>query len=294
MKYILHAGIHKTATTSMQELLEAAKPRLNKSGIDYITLPELRNIGFADKHRRGRLRWRYWMARVRPRKYESMLSSLINTHSQTVVLSEEDVLGDASNILKTNFYPRASENLGQAVRMAAGCDLKICISVRNYTHLFSSAYCHCLKYDPSAKLALKELRNSIWKDEYPSFLDLFCRIQSKIGERKIHFWTTEDFVNSPKPILDQMTESKGSFENIKDIPNVASTRSPSRQAIEKLETLAENCKGDAYRQASRQIIEEDRVGERLMLFESSEIYKLNEWYKRDLDRLSSEFCRFES
>ena len=43
MQIVLHIGVHKTATTYLQAILEASRDRLGAEGIGYVTLEEMRS-----------------------------------------------------------------------------------------------------------------------------------------------------------------------------------------------------------------------------------------------------------
>ena len=43
MQIVLHIGVHKTASTYVQAILEASRDRLGAEGIGYVTLEEMRS-----------------------------------------------------------------------------------------------------------------------------------------------------------------------------------------------------------------------------------------------------------
>lgn len=139
MALTIHLGAHKTASTHLQQTLQALAPAMLAAGIHYsgpqqwrgglARLGPLLGAGMAPGRRRGRLRWR--------------LDRIAETWPG-VVISEENILGSLrreglmgpGNLVYPDAVPRLRRLLGMLRHRLA----TICLAVREPTAFLTSAF----------------------------------------------------------------------------------------------------------------------------------------------------------
>ncbi|MEO0830257.1 MAG: hypothetical protein AAFY03_07325, partial [Pseudomonadota bacterium] len=92
----LHLGVHKTATTHMQDTLLAVRGVLADRGVDALPNQDIRNALFPVLTRRNP---RLWLGGVPMRRALERAIAEVRIGPATVLISEENLLGHASTIL---------------------------------------------------------------------------------------------------------------------------------------------------------------------------------------------------
>lgn len=133
-KIILHLGVHKTATTHIQQRLYNSIDILNKYNIGYIGLNEIRKI-ITSKLGSNNL----------PKK-EILHSLKAHGEYQTLIISDENILGGTDKPLNNMFYPDVIERLKQVLSLFEGKELVVYITLRNYVDYYISRYAESLRH----------------------------------------------------------------------------------------------------------------------------------------------------
>lgn len=132
---ILHLGLHKTATTSLQEFLQANSGKLLQRGVRYIPLQRMRNdvtplFCSLDKNRRQKL-----------------ANFLQEIDKETVLLSDENLIGAPGEISKGSLYSFARNRVETFCEDMREARITLFLTLRD-PHLFlSSMYSEYLRHN---------------------------------------------------------------------------------------------------------------------------------------------------
>ncbi|MEQ3625871.1 MAG: hypothetical protein ABNH26_08190 [Celeribacter sp.] len=155
MDRVLHLGLHRTATTTLQDMAKAVAPALATQGVLLLT-PEgfgegaenLRPIvraSLALQPRRGK--WRSILRRrtVR-RELQERLDTLLSQRAVAdapptrIVLSEEMMLGPAFGRRGQSFYPQAERHLRALRQVLAAPVDEVHLTLRSYDTFLTSVF----------------------------------------------------------------------------------------------------------------------------------------------------------
>lgn len=233
----IHIGAHKTATTHLQETLTRVRPDLAARGIDYLPNPLIRT---------RRLSWVLWrrrpMARLPilgPAHMRSVFETTfdpIRTGPETVVLSEENILGMPHHILSETFYPLAEQTLSRIASLGGRADLQLFLSIRSYDALLPSAYVESLKHSVPAPGGFEALRERLLANP-PSWYDLLERIHAAAPGVPIRIWRQEDYRANAQEIMEEFCGCP--LGELPEISDPSWTRTPSATAIAAAERVPE-------------------------------------------------------
>ena len=190
MKIHLHLGVHKTATTHLQEMLKVNCDRLKEQGVFYFTLDEFRRK----------------IEEIRDNKVDNqahLLKQYIEKEANgfdKVILSEENLIGLTYHIFKQKgLYKRLKMNLSilQYIMMDHECEFFM--SIRNMKTFLPSIYSEALhidEYQPFSMVYQGEIYNVFWFNLIDDLLNF--RIKTNI-------WCYEDYAEKRKEILSELT-----------------------------------------------------------------------------------------
>jgi hypothetical protein len=282
-KWRIHIGAHKTATTHLQDLAAMHRNELISKGIDFISRPDARRKKIPA--RAGRFDWRYkfhgfpllW-------SFEKHIKSL-RTGPSTVVLSEENFLGKSAHFLTPVFYPEASYHLRTLSLLSQRAELSIFLSIRPQASIIPSAFVETLR---SKQLVggFEPIRKQLMSSP-PSWLTLVRNITKIIPNAHLSIWTMDNYLNNKQAILSHFCGVN--FPLFDDIPPPPTTKSPSAEAIRKIERLKPAMEIKAYRKEVALIIEQDQGKTKFAPFTESEQLLLSEQYHSDILAIKQEF-----
>lgn len=280
----IHLGAHKTATTHLQETLTAVRPALAARGLDYIPNPLVRERKLA------RTLWtRRPLARlplVGPMHMRDAIETVVTPlrlGPDTVVLSEENILGIPDQILEQPFYPQAAQSVGRLASLAGRAKLVLFLSIRGYDTLLPSAYAESLKFRPPRPGGFDTRRLLA---ETPSWYDLVAQIHRAAPGVPLRIWRQEDYRANAQAIMSEVCGLD--LGPLPDISDPSWTRSPTAEGIHAAEalptglTMAERRErvGEIYAAAG---------GERFRPFAEEERSALRARYAADLVRIERDF-----
>lgn len=231
----VHIGAHKTATTHLQETLTRVRDVLAAQGIDYLPNPLIRT---------RKLSWVMWRRRpiarvpvIGPAYMRGLIEETLEPlrrGPETVVLSEENILGSPQHILDETFYPLAEQGLSRLASLATKADLVIFLSIRGYDTLLPSAYVETLKHVPATPGGFEALRERLLARP-PSWFELVRRIRGAAPGVPIRIWRQEDYRGNGPAIMEAFCGC--SLGELPDVSDPAWTRSPSATAVAEAERL---------------------------------------------------------
>lgn len=284
-RWRIHLGAHKTATTHLQETLTAMRPALAARGLDYVPNPLLRERRFSwALWRRDRLARVPILGPARMREKIEATVEPLRLGPETVVLSEENILGVPHQILQVPFYPQAALSIARLATLGARAEVTFFLSIRGYDRLLPSAYAEALKFRamPGGFEAARLLARP------PSWLDLVRQIRAAAPGIPLRIWRQEDYRENAQAI---MTEVCGlDLGPLPDISDPSWTRSPSVEGIRAAEALGSALDLDPEARREKVLALYDAAeGSAFQPFARDQRAALRERYAADLEGIEREF-----
>ena len=135
---LLHIGVHKTATTTMQQFFGTQSGILSAHGVEYIPLDRMRKQftplivrAALEKEARAELSVR-----------------LTEKTEQTLILSDENLSGLAREVIQNVLYHHAEARVRAVIEAAAPRPVKLFLTIRDPADFLVSLYCEYLRHNP--------------------------------------------------------------------------------------------------------------------------------------------------
>lgn len=134
-EFFLHLGLHKTATTALQEFLQKNLTNLLHHDVRYIPLQRMRAdvtplLSTVDKAKRTKL--------------FSLLESFPN---KRILLSDENILGTPGDILSGALYPYARNRVETFCEEAGDRPVTLFLTLREPGAFLTSMYCEFIRHN---------------------------------------------------------------------------------------------------------------------------------------------------
>ena len=216
----LHLGAHKTATTYIQQALEQSLDKLRASGVGYIPLAEMRptitrSVGLTGFSRLP-------AARRALDRYRDCT---------TLILSDENILGQPVPARSGLYYPRRRFRLWRLLRRLPSANVRIFFAIRAYDSFVSAMYSEIIRHRPfvAPDLYLKQVDVDAfaWRNVIASFVGL-------VGAERVTVWRHEDFAAVQDRLFDLLTAGHGECV---EAPDQAVRPSLSTEAVARLVAL---------------------------------------------------------
>jgi hypothetical protein len=278
----LHLGVHKTATTYLQNLFAHNQGRIAIGGRAYWRLDELRPVlanGLAEARTRRNERFgfvRQLLCNHAPpfRRLEEMLAIPMDT-----ILSEENILGHPFQALHGKFYIRARENLGLIKPALDDREIEIWLSVRNYATFLCSLYAEALRHAYAKPIEhFVEMTRSP-DGQWPALVET---VHECFPDARIVVWAYENFSELRPRIVGRL--SGVPFSDLAPLPTDDVRPSPSGQAVELQSERAGSLRTSLERKLSMAMLEDEYPLNRFPR-------KFNPWNEDDMERMQSAYAR---
>lgn len=201
-RFRIHIGAHKTATTHLQDSLLQAAKTLRAHQILYIPRRE-----FREKRINSQIaKVTNEAASGAPNRMT--LAGLLRQHadlSETVILSEENIIGSSYSLLN-GLYPDASARLARWKTLTDQSQVSVFISIRNYKDILPSAYAQALR-DGTRPPKFENILE-YWIKARPNWLRLIHMAVALFGKESVTVWTFEKYVQDPMMILNELSGLK--------------------------------------------------------------------------------------
>ena len=279
----IHIGAHKTATTHLQFTLNMHRAYLAEAGVDYLSREQFsRRLKMLKLTRRpGLLGWRMWMdGKPMERRIQRGLAPA-RSGMTTILLSQENFLGNPRQLLTDPIYPQAESFLAPMDALSRRSDLHIFLSIRPFEDIVPSAFAHMRARWPMAE-RFDAIRDRVLRQP-PRWSELVGRIRKALPGARMHLWTFDSFLKQPHAVMSRLSGVDIPAGALAPVPK--RTRSPSREAMERLEKLDQTIAPNAYHQAARQIATNDNGTGKYAPFTDSERHLLQDVYAEDLERI---------
>lgn len=204
-QHVLHLGLHRTATTTLQDMAEALAPQMAAHGIVLLTpdrfTPDQENLRAIVRASRAlEPRHRKWRSILRRRflrrDLQARLTTLVaqgsapGTAPRRIVLSEEMMLGAAFGRRGQSFYPEAERHL-RAIRQVLDTPVaEVHVTLRSYDSFLTSVF--AMRAVNAGNVAPFEVigpRLSQVRMDWPHLIDL---IRNLIPEARLVLRNFED------------------------------------------------------------------------------------------------------
>ena len=230
-KVKLHLGAHKTATTHLQDTLFKLKDELELKGCTYLPRAQFRDT-FRDFTHNNAASTFLPIPHLKRRKVADRLC--LKT-TDTLLASEENILGDCSDLCRISPYGKANLEFINVLSQIAKTTVYVCI--RSFDKVYPGAYITALRFRPRAAIGHKdELIKDLNSGQLPSWFTFIQRLQSWLPNVEIKVWEYESYSRDSDAVIRALTELE-----LPDIPEVAppqGTKTPNFNAVEIAEQIA--------------------------------------------------------
>ncbi len=232
MRINLHVGVHKTATTYIQNRLHANKAALHEAGIGYMSLWEFRSF-FTEK---------FMEFTPENFRFEDHLGRFFGGRApelpEKLIISEENLIGYCGGLLLSgNPFASARGRLAHLRNLLRGHEVTMFCAVRCYDTFLSSAYCEGIR-NLNTYVPFDEMREKLhWaRMQWPHLIDSF---EDNLQPQRSMLWRFEDFRGHTDRILDVLTFESG-IALAQPSGKNAEYPSYSRRTIETLDVIAKH------------------------------------------------------
>lgn len=226
----LHLGVHKTATTYLQDLFELNQGRIAGAGRAYWTREQFRPL-IQWGLRAGEMSGRHPLVRrvLRPRVERVFVRQIRDLLAVPMpsIISEENIIGNVADALDGWSYIHARERLDFMARVIAGRETEIWLCARDYASFLSSQYAEALRHGYDVPIDRFVETNRVADGRWP---ELVGQVHEAFPRARIVVWRYEDFRALEPVIIARLTGLDP--EEMLALPANEVRQSPSRRAVE--------------------------------------------------------------
>lgn len=275
MRIVFHVGAHKTATTYIQNALEASARTLRDHHVGYVPLAQMRSAITP------------LISRLRPglgRRIREAARECGDCHR--LILSDENILGRNINRNKPGpYYPRHRQRLRKTVSAVAEKP-EIFLAIRSYDEFISSMYSEYIRH--YIFMSPAEYLSCLHVDEF-SWLDVVRNLCDLVGEERVTAWRYEDFNAVENEVFQALC---GIDPNLLTKPEGRVRESHSQQAIEALTDLRPALDGKEIRSRVPSVSEafpRSATNPPFAIFPAQRSAELRQRYDSDIAAMRREF-----
>lgn len=231
----IHIGAHKTATTHVQDVMEACRPQLQSKVVEYIPRDTMRaRIRKVMPKKPMRFMLRNWFRQL---MLEHRLASGYQA-AKSIVFSEEVIIGNKlTDLFAETTYPNIEDRLGIIRRLLRKNSVKLFLSIRSFDRVLPGAYATELIRNPSAPAILQRFLTFL-DAKPPSWVAVIERVLAAAPGAELRVWRQEDYRDKPQDILSEFAGV--TIDRMPELPPPPSTVTPSDDAIRMVESLIES------------------------------------------------------
>ena len=235
MDIVLHLGVHKTASTYLQSLLEKNIVPLERHCIGFANPKTLRPM-FAIAPRRTFTTSRSARNDARAWALRQMIDKAHDLQRRRLIISEEQLIGSLRPLFSgKGLYREISRELRGVVTALQGQPVKVMLAVRSYDTFLTSAYGQVLSGWKYIRFS-KELREHLLREGrgWPEIVTEIMQVLPKGSTLKL--WEYERFGLEERNILGHMVGDEVA-EELKS-PDNKPRVGPSQEGIAALDSIA--------------------------------------------------------
>ena len=225
----LHLGVHKTATTYLQDLFALNQGRIASAGRAYWRLDQIR--GDIDLGMREALAPRRGPRALAKRLLETPRPPLHRLRDKLdvamdCILSEENLLGFPHEALRGQFYVNARERLGLLAAALGDRPAEVWLCIRAYPGFLGSLYAEALRHGYHATIAEFTARNQAPGGQWRRLVETIHR---SLPEARIVVWRFEDFRTLEPVVVERL--SGVALAGLRPLAHADVRPSPSAKAV---------------------------------------------------------------
>lgn len=133
---VVHLGVHKTATTTIQMILEQEQSRLARDGVYYVPLREMRASVLAT------------LSDLSGKGARNFFKAIDEKVDRCLLLSDENLMGKSNDLLSGSMFPFAQERLRILMEAFGSYDRHVILAVRCPSRFLPSMYCEYVRHYP--------------------------------------------------------------------------------------------------------------------------------------------------
>jgi hypothetical protein len=231
VKIHVHVGVHKTATSFMQERLKGNLTKLNKAGIGFMPVFQFRNSFVKN------------LMKLNPAKFEledhlaDFFSTGMPDKVRGIIMSDENLIGLCGTMLTTGkVYSGVRPRLSHLRKLLSGHEVSLFCAVRRYDAFLASAYCEGLRSN-RRYINFEDFTDRVnWKAmSWPVLLE---RFEKALKPDRMMYWRYEQFrANSGKVLQDLAFGEK--LDDVSSETGKVTYPSLSQAAVDALDSVAE-------------------------------------------------------
>jgi hypothetical protein len=278
--WILHIGAHKTGTTQLQDILELQRDNLLSQGLDYLPRREFRGAKLKRivmSQRFDRFSFNRWC-----NKSFDDHTRHIRNNAATVLVSEENIIGTAGDLLCNTLYPQIERNISAWVKLFENNTVDVLFSIRSYASLLVSAYTQMIREGKSISSIHQYYENFLLISR-PNWSNVVDRILLAWPNVNLRVWSLEKYSQHKFEILERVTGCK-ILRNEIGIPS--GTRTPSAQTVQKALRIDQSLTKKDRKLEIAKLYAEDDFKDKYAPFNENEIEFLTALYRMDLAKIS--------
>jgi hypothetical protein len=250
----IHIGAHKTATTHLQDILCNMREELLSHSINFTCRETIREQGIIPQPKRLFRIMDSFGISTKTLESTHWLNNTINSNFDILLISEENILGKSSDLLNEILYKNAEYGLNKLSFLREKYPVTLYLSIRSFDKILPSAYAQKCRMGNSKigefDIIKKKLLNSP-----PSWHLLVNRILKIFRPNELVIWTFEDYIKNPSYYLSYISNNR--IQKFVDNPIPNSTKTPSAEAIYKLEEINGKLSRKTRRVLAEQICRDD-------------------------------------
>ncbi|CAN5691284.1 hypothetical protein BH23PSE1_BH23PSE1_01610 [soil metagenome] len=139
--FVLHLGLHKTATTALQDFLAGQGKALAAAGVRYVPLARMRSDVSP------------LMTSLEDGKRARLALFLADIRKPAVLFSDENILGSPGDLMQGALYPFARNRIATFCAENPGARIVLFLTLRAPSAFLASLYCEYLRHNPFLRFA---------------------------------------------------------------------------------------------------------------------------------------------
>lgn len=275
MRIHLHIGVHKTATTLVQEVLADHRDKLLVNKIGFLPMQS-----FREQYTRE-LR----VASENDASIDELIQRCFDGHvsdaPEGIIISDENLIGYCGTIVK---YGRpfldGPRRLSLLRRMLKDHDVTLFVSIREYSAFLASAYCEGLRND-GRFVPFSDMKAMIDPDDFswPRILESFVE---NIQPSRVCVWRFESFIKQPRMIMNEIAFNKEAIFDDEDF-NRVSRPSFSQAAVDALNVVRRELGADVANKLLKPVVKNLPKSDEFPAFSPWTVDEQKAWGDKYLD-----------
>ncbi len=297
---VLHAGFHKTATTHLQNLLEANAPWLGRHSVYVVPHQKLRkHVTFPsqlDAYRQLKIRRRTRFAEEELQGFaDAFFAEPLALAPRRMILSDENIPGLPAHCVTDGTLYRHRKTFFAAFAKRLPLPVTdVFLAVRDYADFFASAYVEYLRAATATTrgrmITPEGMRRNVLS-VLPTWGAVLADAADAFADARIHVWRFEDFAALRPAILQLFCGEGVDAAKLKEKGEARPRPTASARAVEELVLISEMEGAAAMAESAREVQErfpQDRDNGRFDPWSAEERAHLGRLYARDWEAIRAD------